>query len=315
MSKYTTEVRYICETKSGFTETELANKTIDEIISASRTQIFNFNYPIFDNAHKSELETKILKNYYTREICAETYGLWQLWLNSKMNLIMPKYNKLYQAENVILNKELKNIDVESSDLRTDNLLKTDNFTRTDNLSENNSNTRTDNLQQDYSSTQTNNLSETTNITRTDNLTETLSESTNDLRKFSDTPQGSVTFAQTDNNVWLTDLTDTDGTHSATKNNTGTENTSGTVTNTGTQGIVGSVDNTGTQSNVGNKTNTGTQNNAGTSADTGTQLHEVEELGYRGSKTYAELLAEYRKNVLNIDLLIVNELADLFIKLW
>lgn len=97
MSKYTTEVRFVCEMYAGLTEsTGLSG--VDSVIEQARSKIFDFAYPIFDEAYKSVLETKILKHFYTREIGAETVGLWKLWLNTRMNEIMPYYNKLYKSE-------------------------------------------------------------------------------------------------------------------------------------------------------------------------------------------------------------------------
>lgn len=96
MSKYTTEVRYICEVAAGLSESEGVNK-VNDIIAAARTKIFDFDYPIFDEAYRPVLETKILRHYYTREICSETVGLWKLWLEDQMNLIMPYYNQLYRS--------------------------------------------------------------------------------------------------------------------------------------------------------------------------------------------------------------------------
>ena len=67
MSKYTTEVRYICEYYASLSES--ADYTsVNEIISKSRDKIFSFDYPIFDESYREILETKILKRYYTREI-------------------------------------------------------------------------------------------------------------------------------------------------------------------------------------------------------------------------------------------------------
>jgi hypothetical protein len=97
MSKYTTEVRFICETAAGYTESKGYDK-IEEIISAARSHIFDFSYPLFDPNYKSVIETKILRHFYTREIGAETVGLWKHFLCRKMNEIMPYYNKLYQSE-------------------------------------------------------------------------------------------------------------------------------------------------------------------------------------------------------------------------
>ena len=60
MSKYTTEVRFICETFSGLDESK-GCFNINEIIEQSRSKIFNFDYPIFDEKYRGVLETKILK--------------------------------------------------------------------------------------------------------------------------------------------------------------------------------------------------------------------------------------------------------------
>lgn len=96
MSKYTTEVRFICETEYNASESKGYND-IEKIVSTVHNKIFDFEYPIFDTEYKKTLETKILKHYYTREIGEETVGLWKLRLNAKMNEIMPYYNQLYQS--------------------------------------------------------------------------------------------------------------------------------------------------------------------------------------------------------------------------
>lgn len=96
MSKYTTEVRFICETNANLKENQGYN-SVNEIVSKARTKIFDFDYPIFDENYRSVLETKILKHFYTREIGSETVGLWKLWLDTRMNEIMPYYNDLYKS--------------------------------------------------------------------------------------------------------------------------------------------------------------------------------------------------------------------------
>lgn len=97
MSKYTTEVRFICETAAGLDESK-GYTNIEAIIAAARPKIFDFSYPLFDQNYKSVIETKILRHFYTREIGAETVGLWKHFLSRKLNEIMPYYNKLYQSE-------------------------------------------------------------------------------------------------------------------------------------------------------------------------------------------------------------------------
>lgn len=247
MSKYTTEVRWICETKSGFTEEELKTKTVDQIIAAARSSIFDFSYPkdAYFSDYYPVLETKILKHYYTREIGAETVGLWKLWLNDKLNLIMPKYNELYLIKSQIFQKELKNIDVTARDAGSDTSAKTSDYTRTDQLRH----------------------------------TNTVNDTGTNRDRFSDTPQGGV--SNVENDTYLT--------------------TYEYVTMTAQQ--------------LTDEANTGTQRNAG--SDTVNGSHDITrtETGYRGSKTYMELLADYADNIMNIDTMIVDELSDLFFGLW
>lgn len=97
MSLYTTEVRFICETAAGYMESQGASK-IEEIISASIPQIFDFDFPIFDESYRFNLEKKILRHFYLREIGQETVGLWKFYLSQKLNEIMPYYNQLYKSE-------------------------------------------------------------------------------------------------------------------------------------------------------------------------------------------------------------------------
>ena len=102
MSKYTTELRFICEQLSGESESQLGDK-VDSVIKKARSKIFNFSYPIFDEAYRSVIETKILKHFYFKEIGFETYGMWHMYLDTTMNEIMPFYNQLYESEKLKFN--------------------------------------------------------------------------------------------------------------------------------------------------------------------------------------------------------------------
>lgn len=97
MSKYTTEVRFICENSAGLSESDGANN-VDSILDKCWNKVFNFDFPIFDENYRQVLCKKILKHYYTREIAHETVGRWKLALNAKLNEIMPYYNQLYKSE-------------------------------------------------------------------------------------------------------------------------------------------------------------------------------------------------------------------------
>lgn len=96
LANYTTEIKTICENYSGYNHFA-GGASVNDIIEKSRTKIFDFNFPIFDENYRSVLETKILKHFYTREIGLETVSLWKLKLETKLNEIMPYYNQLYKS--------------------------------------------------------------------------------------------------------------------------------------------------------------------------------------------------------------------------
>ena len=66
---------------------------------------FNFgltSYPIFDEAYRNTLNNNILNYYLESEIGVETAELFKRLLNDRMALIMPKYNKMYLAQDELL---------------------------------------------------------------------------------------------------------------------------------------------------------------------------------------------------------------------
>lgn len=64
------------------------------------TEIFDFDYPIFDEAYRSVLEKKIVDRYYFREIGFETVAQFKWFLRTRLNEIMPFYNQHYLANEV-----------------------------------------------------------------------------------------------------------------------------------------------------------------------------------------------------------------------
>jgi hypothetical protein len=80
MAKYTTQLRSMVE---------------------SGVNIFDFDYPMFNEAYKPILEQKIIDTYYFREIGFETAAQFKHFLKIKMNTIMPYYNQLYNSEGLI----------------------------------------------------------------------------------------------------------------------------------------------------------------------------------------------------------------------
>lgn len=97
MSKYTITIKDIVNNYNLFD-----NKTIDEKLDYARSYLFDFNYPIIDDVTKKRIEIAILKHYYYREIAFETVGMFKIKLNDRLNLIMNRYNALYQKQDLTL---------------------------------------------------------------------------------------------------------------------------------------------------------------------------------------------------------------------
>ena len=93
MSLYTTQLRTICQALTHDSDSDPF-----EVIQKSAPLIFDFNFPIFDEDYRLPLEIKILSHFYTREIGEETVPLWKFRLRTKLNEIMPLYNRIYESE-------------------------------------------------------------------------------------------------------------------------------------------------------------------------------------------------------------------------
>lgn len=283
MSKYTIELRYICETMAGL-EASVGGDDVDQVIQNAIPNIFNFSFPIFDESYRNVLETKILMHYYTREIAHETVGLWKLKLKTKLNEIMPYYNQLYKSELLDFNP-LYDVDITRSHVRDSSGTRdTENRSNTDSTTDTENNQVTNNRIQNKNS---NVGGGTNNTTR------------NNTNKYSDTPQGAITDLATDKyltNARLVNESDNTASH---WNDTTEQN--GTTD--------GSVDTTG-KNEYSSSTDSSTNTNL---TDTETYLERVQ--GKQGSGDYSEMLLKFRNTFLNIDMMVINELEELFFQLW
>lgn len=278
MSKYTTEVRFICETEAGLDES-VGYDRVEDVLTNSRTHIFG-DYPIFDEAYRPVLEKKILRHYYTREIAFETVGLWKLKLNAKMNEIMPYYNKLYESELLEFDP------FEDTNLRTE---------------KSGEKAKSENEEKTKSENESNSTDNTGDIYRTNQSKGKMNDTTTDGSEkwdlFSNTPQGQLTDVK--NGKYLTTA------DQQTSNASGTENQT--------------TEKNGTDTEIRNEVGKETKDKSGTELrnKTGSDFEEFLETikGKRGTKSYPELLDEFRKTFLNIDMLIIEELKDLFFLLW
>lgn len=204
MSKYTTEVRFICENSAGLSKSEGADN-VDSVLDKCWNKIFNFDFPIFDENYRQVLCRKILKHYYTREIAHETVGRWKLALNAKLNEIMPYYNQLYKSELLEFNP-FYDVDLTRS------------------------------REGSGTSNRTSNNRETNSGTSKNVSSGSGTSNTNTLNRFSDTPQNSMDTQGIADSVPLTTVTKVNEDNTTTNTSTDTLTRDDSKTGNGTENI-------------------------------------------------------------------------------
>lgn len=272
MSKYTTEVRFICENYAGLVES-VGYESIGLVLDRSRDKVFDFDFPIFDESYRNVLEDKILKHYYTREIGAESVGLWKMWLNTRLNEIMPYYNKMYESELIKFNP-MYDVDLTTEHQKIDD--------RHDAIDE--SALVVGNRDSNVVGDEQNHREDVTKDgTKNDHW---------DM--YSDTPSGALDGVRDEKYL-------TSAQHS-------TDDKTGSVVNSDSDGTAHTegVTNVDYDEDVTKHKFADIKN---------IQDYAQHVVGKTGGESYSKLLMEFRSTFLNIDMLIIEDLQDLFMTLW
>lgn len=191
------------------------------------------DYPIFDENYRSVLNQKILYHYYENEIGFETAPLFRFYLKQKLNEIMPYYNELYKAQRKLINDNL--------------LLNNVNLTET---------------LQGSNTTQSSSNSKSIN-----------NGTSNNKNLFQDTPQGTISQTDIDNQTWATNLT------------------------------------------LDKNTTNNTINDSNTASGSGTNNYIKTIIGNNGGKFNIDILNDIKNNLMNIDLMIIDDLNELFMQIF
>ena len=284
MSKYTVELKQICESFSGYYN---QNMTTTEIIIGSIPKLFE-DVVVYDPSYKNVLFSKIIKHYYFREIGSDNVGKWVFWLQRKMNEILPYYNQLYKSATLDFNPfydvNLKKTGQKLSDTTGD--------TTKDNVSTNRNESAVNSEAQ-------NNVLNTSTKTVDVNNSGTTGNGTFDV--YSDTPQGALNNVI--NNSYLTNARKVDV--SGDYENTGHDSESSTDTSSVTSEV-------NSRTNISGSINSNEVENK-VIKSTDSYLEEI--IGKQGGEDYSTLLLKYRETFLNIDMMIIKELEPLFFNLW
>ena len=225
MSKYTTEVRFICENQAGLTESTGADN-VDDVISKSWDKIFTSKVVFFDESYRGVICRKILKHYYLREIGTETVGIWKLWMNTRLEEIMPYYNQLYKSALIEFNP-LYDVDLK----RTHNR-------------------KVDSTKQDDGTSKVVSSGEKTESGSsggTESGTSSGSSSNTKKDLYSDTPQGAISGVENEN--YLTNARKVTDSGSTSGNTSGSSSGEYSSSSTNSSTVNGETSNTGTANSL------------------------------------------------------------------
>jgi hypothetical protein len=264
-----------------------------DIIERGRTNLFDFEYPIFDSDYKKVFEAHFIRKFYMREIGFETEGLFKFNLETWLLINMPYYNKLFQSE-LITFDPLTNTKEDTTIKKT------------------NDKTQANNSQTDGTSASTNDATnnQTGNTTNhnTENKTSSDTQNNTDFSRHleSNTPDSRLTIT-TDDGVGVIEY--------ASKIDESTDKK--TITNNVTNDV--------TQDSTIDKTSNSTVHATGedttsvTSSGNGT-INEIEDyleskVGKIGTQSYSSLLNEYRQSFVRIENQIFNEMQELFMLVY
>jgi hypothetical protein len=171
MAKYTVELKTIVD--SGF-------------------NVFDFPYEFYDAEKKEDFEKKFILHFKYREICCETVGRWQDFVQDKFNTVLPFYNMLFRT--ALIDYE-KTINYSLTETLTRNANKTDNVT---------GNTAQNGTTSDTTTT-SNNLTRSADVIATGEKTNTLNSTSDHEEDTTDTKDETITEKSTNDKSSTTDV--------------------------------------------------------------------------------------------------------------
>lgn len=215
--------------------------TLQEVV-ASGVKVWDFEYPsYYTGAEKAAFEQKVIDHYLFRQIGSETVGMWLHQFRTTVREIMPYYIQRYKSVALLMNA--------GDPLESYNLKET--------YTEDNTGTG--------------------KVTSTSAASENKNRGVkgDSTRKFSNTPQGSISNLE----KYMTEATQ--------DNTTGSENES--ATSTGSSGQ--------------------------TSENAGKRTYTMERRGNIGVQPLGQEINVYRSALINVDMEVINELGKLFLLVY
>lgn len=260
------------------------------IVETGKPKLNLDNYPIFDESYRSELNTKIINHFFFREIGFETAGLFNNRLGVKMAEIMPYYNQLYLSALTDISPFI-------------NRKFTETFSR--HLTEDKATTGSDTenmTNQAHNTTDNQGRGTRTNTEKLEGLTD-VSGAGDRKEVGSDTPQGMLEAENVfDGTLYASSATI--GQNKQTEQTIQHEDHTADETTTNLQAQI--YNGEGSQET--------TRERSGSEKGSTWETFTRELSGMEGANQ-AELLLKFRETFLNIDLMIIGELEELFMQIW
>ena len=302
--------------------------TIQEMIDNPLCTVFPKSYPFYcdDTITKSEFEEKFIQKFYYREIGFETPYQFNQRLYSLFLTRMPYYKQLYQTEWMRIGKDMMN----SKDLtETTTHTLNEESTTSDHASSTQSNTSTSNGTNTQTGSQegTSSTTNTTEQTTTNNLTTTVDQDTTvsntssseQNHQQSNLADGVASVSLADGYLTGVSKDTTSGTSTDTTTNDTTTTNTGTVTNkskatdsgTTSQTLSSSVETTQSD-NAESQSNSSQMGKGNRGLTETTTFHSHGDIGIQ---TPAYAITEWRKVIINLDEMLLNECESLFLKIY
>lgn len=322
MSKYTTQLRWIVEEKDKGQTIPPNQRYSDALYS----YIGLSDYPIFDASYRTALNDKIIDHFYFREIGFETAAQFAWYMRRTMNEIMPKYNALYRAQATIdLDHPLS--DYVRHRIETWQSHVDDDSQRSRSTTDETHANTTDTVNETAAIVDTVDTEYTKEIHSSGASSDESSDSSNtsgtnsNRNVFQDTPMSLLKNDGSGLSIegldYATTVTYDNGTDSS---QTASESERSGTTSNDTVETMDSVktderhedrDRTGTRTDA--KTQTGNMTDASQrdKDDEGERLYDE----YGNNRSWAALMEEFAEKWQNIDMMVINDLEDLFFGLW
>ena len=272
-------LKEICIEVTGLTTEE--GYRLQEIIHQSTPKIFDFDFPIFAESYREALEAKIIKHYFYRQICCEDFEEWQLRLDTRMNEIMPYFNKIYESFDYLVDI-MDDVDYERVFNEMNGRAGIENTKSTQSVE---SNTESNSV--NVSNNQSVSKGQTTNHNEKE-----------DIERYSDTPQGQLTGLLNDTYMSNASRNTGEADNTENRNDTTTESANDNRTNKGSGNTItdGSFDTSKNES--GHR-----------------KYNEKVKGKMSGYHSKPSIVLEYRKAIINVDAQVIDSLKDLFVNLY